>query len=98
MTTLIDNVHNRLIFYLSKSRQKKEFLGKNFSKVVKFHNLVLIIVLRAEIVTIFAPKVVTMGKFANFVRLLFCTHYSIFQTNFGILQLLKGSFWEFGLF
>ena len=36
----MDNLHYRLIFYLDKSRQKNEILGKNLSKVVKFQNLV----------------------------------------------------------
>ncbi len=29
---------------------------------------------------------------------MFSTHYNIFKLNFGILLLLKGSFWEFGFF
>ncbi len=41
-----------------------------------------IFILRVEIATIFEPKVVA-------------THYNIFQPNFGILLLLKGSFWKF---
>ena len=32
-------MHNRLIFYLSKSRPKNAIPGKNLSKVVKFQNL-----------------------------------------------------------
>ena len=65
--------------------------------LTKFANF-LITVLRAEIVTIFEPKVVTistrntiMRKSAIFVRL----YYNIFQPNFGILPPLKGSFREF---
>ena len=61
-----------------------------------------LIVLRAEIVTIFEPKVVTisarstvMRKFANFLRLFFSTHYNSCQPNFGILLLSKGFFREF---
>ncbi len=70
----------------------------------KFANF-LIIVLRAEIATIFEPKVVafsalnTMRKFANFVRLhVFSTHCNIFQPSFGILLFLKGSFQECSFF
>ncbi len=55
-----------------------------------------------EIATIFESKVVIISahntiirKFANFVRLYFPTHYNIFQPNFGILLLSKGSFREF---
>ncbi len=61
--------------------------------------------LHVEIATIFEPKVVAistcntvMRKFANFVRLIFSTHYNIFQPNFGILLLLKGSFQEGSFF
>ncbi len=36
----IDNSPNRLIFYLDKSRQKKQIPEKNLSKVVKSQNLV----------------------------------------------------------
>ena len=56
-----------------------------------------------EIVIIFEPKVGTFSarhtitrKFSDFVTLyIFPTHYNIFQPNFGILLLLKGSFREF---
>ncbi len=39
-----------------------------------------------------------MGKFANFCKAIFYVHYNIFQPNFGILLLLKGSFEELVFF
>ena len=57
--------------------------------LTKFANF-LIIVLRAKVVN------TIMRKFANFVRLYPPhMHYNIFQPNFRILLLLKGSFREF---
>ncbi len=57
------------------TRPSRDYCGKY--RLTKFANF-LIIVLRAEIATIFEPKVVaisarntTMRKFANFVRLYF---------------------------
>ncbi len=72
----MDNLHYRLTFDLDNDH---EFPRKNLLKVVKFQNLediaFPIIVLRAEIVTIFEPKVVTISacitiirKFVNIVR------------------------------
>ena len=75
----MDNLHYRLTFDLD-----------NKNKI------------RAEIVTIFEPKVVTIfrtqhnnEKICKFCTAIFSTHYNIFQPNFGILLLLKGSFREF---
>ena len=60
--------------------------------------------LRAEIATIFEPKVVAisalntiMGKFAYFVGYIFHTSQH-FQPNFGIFVLLEGSFRECSFF
>ncbi len=61
-----------------------------------------LIVLRAGIVAISEPTVVTisarntiMRKLCKLGKAIFSTHYNIFQPNFGILLPSKGSFWEF---
>ena len=57
--------------------------------------------LRAEITTIFEPKVVAISArntMSKLCKAIFFTHYNIFQPNFGILLLLKGSFWGCSFF
>ena len=68
--------------------------------ITKFVNF-LVILLRAEIVTTFESKMVTiyarntiMRKFVNFVRHIFYI-FQHFATKFWNLLLLKGSFLEF---
>ena len=88
----MDNLHYRLTFDLdNKNEIPGKNLVKAVNSKISLKNVVmrgkysfakfanfLIIVLRAEIATIFEPKVVTistrntiMGKYANFVRLYF---------------------------
>ncbi len=70
----------------------------NYS-LIKFANF-LIIVLRAEIGTIKAESSSNFRtlhnneKICKLCKAIFSTHYNIFQPNFGILLLLKGSFRE----
>ncbi len=59
-------------------------------------------VLSVEIATIFEPKLSGNSfrtsyneKIGKLCKSIFSTHYNIFQQNFGILLLLKGSFREF---
>ena len=67
--------------------------------LTKFANF-LIIVLRAGIVTIFEPKVVTISvgqnescnKICKICKAIFSAHYNIFQPNFGILRFFKRFF------
>ena len=89
---------------ISKFGNFKKFQKYGKYSLTKFANF-LIIVLRAEIVTIFEPKVVAifarntiMRKFANFVRLYFPHITTFSKPNFGILLLLKGSFRECSFF
>ncbi len=62
----------------------------------------LIIVLRAQIATIFKAEsgrnLCTLHnneKICKLCKAIFSAHYNIFQSNFGILLLLKDSFQEF---
>ncbi len=92
-------MHYRLTFDLD---SKNEIPGRNLSKVVNF----LILVLCAEIVAIFEPKVVAISarntynneKICKLCEAIFSTLYNIFQPNVGILLRLKGSFREFRFF
>ncbi len=70
--------------------------------LTKFANF-LIIMLRTEIATTFGLKNGSNfrpqhnnEKICKLCKAIFSTHYNIFQPNFGILLLLKGSFREFG--
>ena len=72
--------------------------------LTKFANF-LIIVLRAQIATIFKAEsgnnlrtLHNNEKICKLCKAIFSAHYNIFQPNFGILLLLKGSFQEFGFF
>ena len=66
--------------------------------LTKFANF-LIIVLRTEIATIFkAESGSNNEKICKLCKAIFSTHYNIFQPNFGILLLFKGSFRECSFF
>ncbi len=63
------------------------------------------LLLRAEIATIFEPKVVTisarntiMREICKLCKAIFSADYNFFQPNFGILLLLKGCFRELRFF
>ena len=98
----MDNLHYRLTFDLdNKNEIPGKNLVKAVNSKISLENVItcgrysltkfanfLIIVLRAEIATIFEPKVVTisarntiMRKFANFVRLYF-PHITTFSSKF----------------
>jgi hypothetical protein len=59
-------------------------------------HILYMFVLRAEIVTIFAPKMVTISarntKFAKFYKTIFYEVYNISQPNFAILLISLCSF------
>ncbi len=71
--------------------------------LTKFANF--LIVSRAEIATIFKAESGSNfrayhnnEKICKLCKAIFSTHYNIFQPNFGILLLLKGSFRECSFF
>ncbi len=106
LSDLMDNLHYGPTLDLdNKNSPKEPFKSSKIPKIwlknivmcgrhslTKFANfLINIHVLRAEIVTIFEPKLVTISsrntmiKYANFVSLYFPLITTIFQPNFGIL-------------
>ncbi len=88
LTGTMDNSHYRLIFDLDKSRRekrdsRKEPFGGSMACKINF-------ILQSMVVAISARD----EKISKLCKAISSTHYNIFQINFGILVVLKGSLRE----